>query len=139
MLQHWDKRFLTLALLHSSVRKVLEDSTVNITISGASLNDGDSSELLSLELWVGSVGVEYVAIDGKILALALKRAPVDIREFILSNLSERARNILTEDMDAMGKVRVRDVDKAQTAIVSAVRRLEESGEIQLNREDEKYV
>lgn len=78
-------------------------------------------------------------VDGKILALALRRSPEEISEFIMSNLSERARNILKEDMAAMGKVRVRDVDQAQTAIVAAVRRLEENGEIQLSREDEKFV
>lgn len=78
-------------------------------------------------------------IDGKILALALKRTSEAISEFILRNLSERARKILQEDMESMGKVRVKDVDQAQTAIVAAVRRLEESGEIQLSREDEKFV
>ena len=78
-------------------------------------------------------------VDGKILALALRRAPEEISEFILRNLSERAKSILKEDMEAMGKVRVKDVDQAQTAIVGAVRRLEESGEIQLSREDEKFV
>ena len=78
-------------------------------------------------------------VDAKVLALALRRAPASISEFILRNLSERARKILEEDMRAMGKVRVRDVDQAQTMMVGAVRRLEESGEIQLNREDEKFV
>ena len=78
-------------------------------------------------------------VDGKILALSLKRAPAAISDLILRNLSERARKILQEDMEAMGKVRVRDVDQAQTAMVAAVRRLEESGEIQLTREDEKFV
>lgn len=78
-------------------------------------------------------------VDGKILALALRRAPSNIADFILKNLSERARKILQEDINAMGRVRVKDVDQAQTAIVAAVRRLEESGEIQLSREDEKFV
>jgi len=78
-------------------------------------------------------------VDGKILALSLKRAPAAISDLILRNLSERARKILQEDMEAMGKVRVRDVDQAQTAMVGAVRRLEEAGEIQLTREDEKFV
>ena len=78
-------------------------------------------------------------VDGKVLALALRRASKEISELILRNLSERARNILKEDMQAMGKVRVRDVDKAQTQIVSCIRRLEEAGEIQVSREDEKFV
>ncbi|MCA9793646.1 MAG: flagellar motor switch protein FliG, partial [Candidatus Eremiobacteraeota bacterium] len=78
-------------------------------------------------------------VDGKILALAMRRASKEIVELIHRNLSERARNILKEDVASMGKVRVRDVDKAQTEIVNIVRRLEESGEINVSREDEKFV
>lgn len=78
-------------------------------------------------------------VDGKILALALRRTSKKISDMILGNLSERARKILQEDMEAMGKVRVRDVDQAQTSIVSIIRRLEETGEIQVSRDDEKFV
>lgn len=78
-------------------------------------------------------------VDGKILALALRRAPEALSKFILGNLSERARNILNEDMQAMGPVPVSDVDKAQSAIVASVRRLEESGQIKISSADEKFV
>ncbi|MEW6278094.1 MAG: flagellar motor switch protein FliG [Candidatus Eremiobacterota bacterium] len=78
-------------------------------------------------------------VDGKSLALALKRASPQIVELVKANMSERARKILEEDMAALGKVRVKDVDKAQSDIVSVVRRLEETGEITVGREDEAYV
>ena len=78
-------------------------------------------------------------IDGKVLALALKRASPEILELIKRNMSERARNILNEDIEAAGKVRLKEVDRAQSEIVSAVRRLTESGEIVVNRENEAYV
>ena len=78
-------------------------------------------------------------VDGKVLALALKRANQGILDLISRNLSERARNILKEDLDAAGKVRLKDVDKAQSEVVSVVRRLEEAGEISLGRDDEAYV
>ncbi len=78
-------------------------------------------------------------VDGKILALALKRANPAIMELVSRNLSERARGILKEDLDAAGKVKVKDVDKAQSDVVSAVRKLEEMGEISLGRDDEAYV
>lgn len=78
-------------------------------------------------------------VDGKVLALALRQASGEIADLLTSNLSERARKILLEDMEAMGRVRVREVDQAQSEIVSIVRRLEGSGEIIVSREDERYV
>lgn len=78
-------------------------------------------------------------VDGKTLALSLKRASSELSALIGRNLSERARNILNEDLAALGKVKVREVDKAQSEVVAVVRRLEETGEISLNREDEGYV
>lgn len=78
-------------------------------------------------------------VDGKVLALALKRASSDIFELVARNMSERARNILKEDLEAAGKVRVRDVDRAQSEVVLVVRRLEESGEISIGRDDETFV
>lgn len=78
-------------------------------------------------------------VDGKVLALALKRANNDLLELISRNLSERARNILKEDLEAAGKVKLKDVDRAQSDIVAVVRRLEEAGEISLNSDEESYV
>lgn len=78
-------------------------------------------------------------VDGKILAMALKRANPDIQDLVTRNLSERARNILKEDLEAAGKVKVKDVDRAQSEVVNVIRRLEEAGEITLSRDDEAYV
>ncbi|MBT9588596.1 flagellar motor switch protein FliG [bacterium] len=78
-------------------------------------------------------------VDGKVLALALKRANAETLEVISRNLSERARNILKEDLEAAGKVKLKDVDRAQSDVVAVVRRLEEAGEITLGNEDDAYV
>lgn len=60
-------------------------------------------------------------------------------DLIKRNMSERGRNILQEDLNEAGKVRLKEVDKAQSEIVNVVRRLTDSGEIVVSREDEAYV
>lgn len=78
-------------------------------------------------------------VDRKILALALKQCPDAVKDKVLSNLPERARNILQEDIQAAGRVRVAEVEKAQSEISAVVRRLESEGEIVVSRDSEQYV
>lgn len=68
-------------------------------------------------------------IETKDLALALKTANEEVREKVFRNMSERAREMIKEEIDFMGPVRLRAVDEAQQKIVGAVRRLEETGEL----------
>src|SRR3954447_5246656 len=68
-------------------------------------------------------------VDNDDLALALKTASQDLKDKIFKNMSERASQLIKEDMEYMGPVRVSDVEAAQQKIVDVVRRLEESGEI----------
>ncbi len=67
------------------------------------------------------------------LALALKTAGEDIREKIFKNMSERAVEMLKEDMEAMGPVRLSDVEKAQQEIIKVAMRLEQEGKIVISR------
>lgn len=68
-------------------------------------------------------------IDGKELALALKAATDDLKDHIRGNMSERAGAALSEELEYMGPVRVKDVEAAQSKIIQSVRALEEAGEI----------
>ncbi|HCS54113.1 flagellar motor switch protein FliG [Rubinisphaera sp.] len=68
-------------------------------------------------------------VDNSQWALALKGASEEIREKVLSNLSQRASEMLREEMEFLGSVRVSDVEAMQSQIVDVVRRLEDSGEI----------
>ncbi|AHG87723.1 flagellar motor switch protein FliG [Gemmatirosa kalamazoonensis] len=70
-------------------------------------------------------------IEAKQLALALKAASDDLRDKIMSAMSQRAVGALKEEMEFMGPVKMRDVEAAQAVIVTQVRKLEESGEIVL--------
>jgi flagellar motor switch protein FliG len=68
-------------------------------------------------------------VDNEDLSLALKTASQDLKDKIFKNMSERAAQLIKEDMEYMGPVRVSDVEAAQQKIVDIVRRLEETGEI----------
>lgn len=63
------------------------------------------------------------------LSLALKMATEDLKNKIFKNMSQRAVQILKEEMEAKGAVKVSDVEKAQMNIVRVARRLEEEGKI----------
>ena len=67
------------------------------------------------------------------LLIALKTASDELKTKILSNMSERAANILIEDLDSLGPTKLSDVEKAQQKIISICKHLEESGSIVLGR------
>ena len=71
------------------------------------------------------------AVEKDQLALALKGATDTLRELFFSNMSERASKIMREDMEAMGPVRLKDVDAAQMTMVQAAKDLAAKGEIML--------
>ena len=70
------------------------------------------------------------------LATALKGAAEEVKDKILSNLSERARENLVEEMDLLGPVRMSVVEESRAAVVQAIRQLEETGQIVIRREGE---
>lgn len=78
-------------------------------------------------------------VDTKDLALALKGANEDVQQRIYRNMSERAAAMLQDDMDAMGPVRLKDVEETQQKIVNVIRRLEEAGEVVISRGGEDIV
>jgi flagellar motor switch protein FliG len=78
-------------------------------------------------------------VDLKDLGLALKGASEDLRQKFFKNMSKRAADMLKEDMDFMGPVRVRMVEEAQQKIVNVVRSLEEAGEIVIARGGEEEL
>jgi len=80
-------------------------------------------------------------IDKDKLAIALKGAAEPVREFFLKNMSSRAAKMLVDDMQAMGPVRLRDVDEAQALLVNKAKEMAAKGEILIakNRGDEELV
>lgn len=80
---------------------------------------------------VDSQGIQILLrnVDKDKLAIALKGASETVKELFFNNMSTRAGKIIKEDMDAMGPVRMRDVEEAQQYIVSTAKDLANSGEI----------
>jgi flagellar motor switch protein FliG len=65
--------------------------------------------------------------DKKTLTLALKGSSDDIRARFLNNMSKRAAQMIKEEMDVLGAVRLREVERAQQEVVAIARKLEEEG------------
>ncbi|HLS35078.1 MAG TPA: flagellar motor switch protein FliG [Bacillota bacterium] len=72
-------------------------------------------------------------VDNEDLILSLKVASDEVKEIIFQNMSQRMADTFKEEMEFLGPVRLRDVEEAQTRIVSTIRRLEEIGEIIIAR------
>jgi flagellar motor switch protein FliG len=72
-------------------------------------------------------------VDAKDLGLALKTSSEELKELIFKNMSKRAAEMLGEDMQMMGPVRLHDVEEAQQKIVNIIRQLEDAGEIIIAR------
>jgi flagellar motor switch protein FliG len=66
------------------------------------------------------------------LVLALKTASEDLRDLLFRNISQRAAEMLKDDLNSLGPTKLKDVEKAQQGIVDIVRRLEAEGKIQIN-------
>lgn len=83
---------------------------------------------------VDSLGIQVLlrSADKEKLAVALKGASDVIKDLFFKNMSERAGKMMREDMEAMGPVRLRDVDEAQSAIVQLAKELANNGEITIS-------
>src|ERR1700723_419506 len=86
-----------------------------------------------VRLDTGSAQTLMRHIDKDKLAVALKGAGEPVREFFLSNMSTRAAKMLMDDMQAMGPVRLREVDEAQALLVNLAKDLAAKGEIIISK------
>ncbi|ALM54233.1 flagellar motor switch protein FliG [Halomonas huangheensis] len=78
-------------------------------------------------------------IDTNSLVVALKGAPENLKARFLLNMSQRAADLLMEDMDTRGPMRISQVEAEQKAILQIVRRMADNGEIVLSGVEEAYV
>ncbi|MBO5487635.1 MAG: flagellar motor switch protein FliG, partial [Eubacterium sp.] len=72
-------------------------------------------------------------VENNELAIALKNANEEVKNVIFNNMSSRLSDMIREDMEYMGPVRVKDVEDAQQKIVNIIRKLEDSAEIVISR------
>lgn len=93
-----------------------------------------------LDLEDRSIQLLLKEIESESLIIALKGAPQELREKFLKNMSQRAAEMLREDIEVRGPVRVSQVESEQKSILLIVRRLADSGEIVLGGQgNDAYV
>jgi flagellar motor switch protein FliG len=79
-------------------------------------------------------------VDRKVLTIALKGTSDQLKEHILSCMSQRGAEMLREDMDALGPIKIKEVEAAQQQIIAIVRQLESEGTVSLKGTvGEQYV
>ncbi|ODV42408.1 flagellar motor switch protein G [Cupriavidus sp. UYMMa02A] len=117
-------------------------------IDGVRLHDGDLAQKIIDEMFlfenlleVDDRGIQRVLkeIATESLIVALKGAPAELRDKFIRNMSTRAGEMLREDLDALGPVRVSQVEAEQKNILQVVRRLADAGEVQIGGGDDAYV
>ena len=72
-------------------------------------------------------------VDNKTLAMALKGTAAEVTQKVMKNLSQKAAELLEDDIEVLGPVRIRDVEQAQREIVNIIRQLEDQGELVISR------
>lgn len=93
-------------------------------------------------LTVADVGIREILaqLDKKTLAMSLKGASPELRNHVFKCMSSRAVEMLKEDIEVLGAVRAKDVQKAQQDVIALARKLESEGKINLTMEGEdEYV
>lgn len=85
------------------------------------------------KLDAGAIQTLLRNVDKDKLGLALKGAKESVRDFFFANMSARASAMLREEMEALGPVRLRDVDEAQAIMINAAKDLAAKGEIVISK------
>ncbi len=126
----------------------LDRSTENRFMSALEERNRESAERIKALMFtfedltrIDSAGIQVLLrqVDKDQLALALKGGSEEIQELFFKNMSERAGKMMREDMEAMGPVRLKEVDEAQAGVVATAKGLADAGEIVIstgNEEDE---
>jgi flagellar motor switch protein FliG len=122
----------------AAVLNKVNNATAKIILEHIEQNDGQLSQeikrlmfLFEDLLFIDDRGIQRVLreVDKRELALALKVCDEKLKDKIFKNMSERAQELLKEELQYMGPVRLKEVEAAQTRIVEVVKQLEDQGEI----------
>jgi flagellar motor switch protein FliG len=130
-------RATLVSMLQSSPRRIERDVLAAIEAQDARLAERIREELFIFDdiatLTDKAIQQTLRTVDSKDLAVALKDAGELVRDRMLSNVSERARNNLMEEMEFLPQQRPAEVKDARKRIVATVRRLEQEGIIEIAR------
>ncbi len=132
----------------ANILNLLDSSMESDIIDGVKDVDGDLAETIQELMFVFDNLVEVddrgiqsllKEVSSDDLVVALKGADDQIKDKIFRNMSKRAGDILKDDLESRGPVRISDVESAQKAIVAIARRMAETGEIILAGGGEDFV
>jgi len=124
----------------------LDRSTENRFMSALEQRNRESAERIKALMFtfedllrVDPAGIQVLLrqVEKDQLAMALKGASDDVKDLFFKNMSERAAKMMREDMDAMGPVRLKDVDEAQANVVATAKALADTGEIVISGSGEE--
>lgn len=119
-----------------------DPGTLKVVMDELEMEDPELAEQIKRQMFVfedivllDDRGVQLVLreVETKDLALALKGSSTEVAQKVFANMSSRASQMLKDDMEFMGPVRLRDVEDAQQRVVKVIRKLEESGAIVVSR------
>lgn len=119
-----------------------DPGTLKVVMDSLEMDDPELAEQIKRQMFVfediimlDDRGIQLVLreVETKDLGLALKGSNPEVAQKIQANMSSRAAQMLRDDMEFMGPVRLRDVEEAQQRIVKVIRKLEESGAIVISR------
>jgi flagellar motor switch protein FliG len=125
-----------------NIINALDRSSEKNILESLDIHDSDLAEEIRKRLFVfediaklNNVVIQRILkeISNQDLAIALKLATEEVKKAIFSNISKRLQEMIKDDMEVMGPVRVRDVEEAQQRIVNVIRKLEDEGEIIISR------
>jgi flagellar motor switch protein FliG len=127
----------------------LDSSITKDILEDINQQDGDLAEKIRHLMFVfedllliDQNGVKEILakVDRKLLTVALKGTSDQLRHHLIQCLSQRGREMLLEDMEALGPVKIKEVEAAQQAIIAVVRQLESEGVLSLKETaGEQYV
>ena len=124
----------------------LDRSTENRFMSALEERNRESAERIKALMFtfedllrIDPAGIQVLLrqVEKDQLAMSLKGASDDVKELFFKNMSERAAKMMREDMEAMGPVRLKEVDEAQANVVQTAKQLADSGEIVISGSGEE--
>ncbi|QTE31268.1 flagellar motor switch protein FliG [Pengzhenrongella sicca] len=126
-----------------------DPGTEKLILEGLEARDKDLAEEVRSRMFVftdvvlledRAVQLVLRTVEGGSLAVALKGTSPEVKDKILTNLSERARENILEEIELLGPTRMSAVEEARATIVQGIRHLEETGQIVIRRDGEdEYV
>lgn len=133
----------------ADILNFMDSASESIITEAISEHDEELSQKIQDQMFVfenlvdvEDIGMQAILreVQSEQLIIALKGADDAIQEKIFKNMSSRAAEMMKEDLEAQGPVRVKDVEAAQKEILAVARRLSDEGEISLGgKSDEEYV